>query len=540
METVRVERLDHLGLIASVINDLGLVSMIDARLKPDDQEAITPGEAVKAMILNGLGFANRPLSLTPQFFAGKPLDLLFRPGIEAEMFNRFKLGRTLDEVNTYGSDLLFSEVALAVCRQEAIDQRFNHLDTTSFSLTGDYVPESDQQAITITHGYSKDHRPDLKQAVLELMVSQDGGVPLVSKTWDGNASDNQVFQDRAKALLSTFEQSPTPRYLIADSKLYSEANATALKPLGFITRIPETLKLVSQVISQALKQDTWQRIDDTTRYHCLELCHYGMAQRWLVVSSEAAMQRAEKSVNKAHQREFEAIKKQLFHLQAKRFESQEQAQAALATRSRSWRYHQVATTELIEHKRYAGKGRPSAKTPIKASLWQIQAQVCPDAEAIRRQKQHKSCFVLGTNIEADDLSDQEVIAAYKAQSQVEGGFRFLKDPLFFVSSLFVKRPSRIQGLLMVMTLALLVYSVAQRRLRQELARQKETLPNQIHQPTQRPTLRWIFQLLEGIHRVRVIVQDRVHDLIEGLNEVQIKILRLFGKAVCQIYQISLG
>jgi transposase len=265
-----------------------------------------------------------------------------------------------------------------------------------------------------------------------------------------------------------------------------------------------------------------------------------MAQRWLVVSSEAAMQRAENSVSKAHKREFEAIEKQLFHLQANRFESQEAAQAALATRSRSWRYHQVATTELIEHKRYAGKGRPSAKTPIKAIDWQIRAHVCPDTEAIWRQKQLKGCFVLGTNIKAKALSDKEVLAAYKAQSQVEGGFRFLKDPLFFVSSLFVKKPSRIQGLVMVMTLALLVYSVAQRRLRQALARQHESLPNQINQPTQRPTLRWLFQLLEGIHRVRVIVQDQVHDLIEGLNEVQIKILRLFGQHVCQIYQISSG
>jgi transposase len=540
MESVRVERLDHLGLIASVINDLGLVSMIDARLKPDEEEAITPGEAIKGMILNGLGFANRPLSLTPQFFAGKPLDLLFRPGVDASMFNRFKLGRTLDEVDTYGCDLLFSEIALTVCRQEAIDQRFNHLDTTSFSLTGDYVPENDEQAIAIIHGYSKDHRPDLKQAVLELIVSQDGGVPLVSKTWDGNACDNQIFQDRAKALVSTFKDSPTPRYLIADSKLYSEANAAQLKSLGFITRVPGTLKLVSQVIRQALRQDTWQRVDDTTRYQRLDLCHYGMAQRWLVVSSEAAMQQAEQSVSKAQKREFEAIEKELFHLQAKRFESPEQAQAALATRLRSWRYHQVASTALIEHKRYAGKGRPSAKTPIESITWQIRAQVCPDAEALRHHQQLKGCFVLGTNIESGDLSDAEVIAAYKAQSQVEGGFRFLKDPLFFVSSLFVKKPSRIQGLLMVMTLALLVYSVAQRRLRQELARQKESLPNQINQPTQRPTLRWVFQLLEGIHRVRVIVQDQVHDLIEGLNEVQIKILRLFGQDVCQIYQISSG
>ena len=540
MESVRVERLDHLGLLTSVINDLGLVSMIDVRLQPDEQEAITPGEAIKGMILNGLGFANRPLSLTPQFFAGKPLDLLLRPGVEADMFNRFKLGRTLDEVNTYGCDLLFSEIALAVCQHETIDQRFSHLDTTSFSLTGEYVPESDQQAIAITHGYSKDHRPDLKQVVLELMVSQDGGVPLVSKTWDGNTSDSQVFQDRAKALLSTFEHSPTPRYLVADSKLYSEENAKPLAKLGFITRIPSTLKLVSQVINQAFREDTWQAADDTTRYYRLDLCQYGMAQRWLVVCSEAATQRADESVRKAQKRECEAIAKQLFHLQAKRFESQQSAQAALAALSGAWRYHQVATTELIEHPRYAGTGRPSAKTPIKAIEWQMRADVCPDAEAIWRHKQHKGCFVLGTNIAADDLSDEEVIAAYKAQSQVEGGFRFLKDPLFFVSSLFVKKPTRIQGLLMVMTLALLVYSVAQRRLRQELARRKESLPNQINQPTQRPTLRWVFQLLEGIHRLRLIVQDQVHDVIEGLNEVQIKILRLFGQNVCQIYRISSG
>ena len=93
---------------------------------------------------------------------------------------------------------------------------------------------------------------------------------------------------------------------------------------------------------------------------------------------------------------------------------------------------------------------------------------------------------------------------------------------------------------MVMTLALLVYSVAQRRLRKQLAQTHETVPNQINQPTPSPTLRWIFQLLEGIHRVQVTVQGRVHDLIEGLNDVQINILRLFGNEVCRLYRISPG
>ena len=265
MDSVHVERLDHLGLMSSIINDLRLIDMVDTRLVPDEQEEITPGQAVAGMILNGLGFANRPLSLIPQFFMNKPLDLLFRGEIRAEMFNRFKLGRTLDEVHAYGCDLLFSELALAVCVQEGIAQRFYHLDTTSFSLSGDYVPESDEQAITITHGYSKDHRPDLKQAVLELLVSQDGGVPMVSKSWDGNASDTQIFQALAAALLTAFAQAPTPRYLVADAKLYHEANAPTLAKLGFITRIPGTLKLVAQVITQALTADLWQRLDETTR-----------------------------------------------------------------------------------------------------------------------------------------------------------------------------------------------------------------------------------------------------------------------------------
>jgi len=134
------------------------------------------------------------------------------------------------------------------------------------------------------------------------------------------------------------------------------------------------------------------------------------------------------------------------------------------------------------------------------------------------------------------LTDEEVIAGYKGQSAVERGFRFLKDPVFFVSSLFL--PCRVQGLLMVMTLALLVYSIAQRRLRKQLESQGETLPNQIGQPTERPTLRWIFQLLEGINRVIFYQKRQVKALIEGLTDLRRKILRLFGQKVCQIYQIS--
>jgi transposase len=93
------------------------------------------------------------------------------------------------------------------------------------------------------------------------------------------------------------------------------------------------------------------------------------------------------------------------------------------------------------------------------------AQVRLEAKRIEDAKPQTACVVLGTTIETAQLSNAAVIAGDKAPSQAEGGCRFLKDPWLLVSSVFVKKPRRIQGLLLVMPLALLVYAVAQRRLR---------------------------------------------------------------------------
>jgi hypothetical protein len=212
-----------------------------------------------------------------------------------------------------------------------------------------------------------------------------------------------------------------------------------------------------------------------------------MAQRWLIVQADAALERAEATITNARQREEAAITKPLFHLQATRVHTPEMAQEALAALAKRWTSHQVDSSTLIAHQRYVGQGRPTPHTPLKAIAWHIQARVRPDQEVMRHHQHVKACCVLGTNIGATELSDAEVIAADKGQSSVEGGFRLLKDPRFFVSSWFVKKPSRIEGLVMVMTLALVVYSVAQRRLRQQLARHHETGPNQINPPTMAPT-----------------------------------------------------
>jgi len=501
VDIVTVERLDHLGMVAGVIKDLGLIEMINARLGLDDQEEITTGEAMAGMILNGLGFSDRPLSLTPQFFANKPVGLLLRDGVSAEHVNRCKLGRSLAKACAYGCDTLCSEIALAVCRQEGIACPCTCLDTTSVSLPGAYGPATDTQAMALTDGSAKDHRPDVQQAVLALMVTQEGGVPLMRQRGDGNASDPTGFKKRGAALITPCAASETPRSLIAEAKLSTAAHAPNWARLPFIPRMPEPLHVTPQVSEQAWAWGEWPPRHETVRSQRVERCHDGMAQRGLVVSSQDAWQRAGHTLAKAQAHELEQAQKQLFHLQAQRFPSETDARAALETIAQRWRSHQRAEVSRTPQSQSARTGRPPPQTPRQALQGPIHASALPDPAKITRQPQRQACFVLGTPLPASALPEAEVVAGDKGQGAVERGCRFLKDPMFFVSSLCIKKPSRLQGLVMVMTLALLVYSVAQRRMRDQLARQHATLPNQIGQPGSRPTLRWVFQLLEGIHRV---------------------------------------
>jgi transposase len=538
----QVERLDHLGVIAGIIKDLGLVEFIDSRISTDTREGISCGEAVAGMIINGLGFSDRPLTLTPQFFENKALSSLFRPGVTAAHFNRFKLGRALDDCHSYGCDLLFAEASVRICQQEAVDTKFNSLDTTAFALTGQYDSDSDEHTIKITHGYSKDYRPDLKQVVLEIMCSHDGGIPVISKAWNGNASDTKIFRERAKTLADSFKAGETPRYLIADSKLYDEKTLEqGLRLIPFITRIPGTIKLEHTTIESALQKPLrdWTLLDEKHRFQTFNVQHYGLQQRWIVVHSEERQEKAEKSIEAMCQKEREKIEKALKQLSVEEFSCPHDARGALKRCFSKSKFYEVVEGAIEEQKKYASKGRPKSENPHKL-VYHITG-IVQERHAVRKEAvKQSSCFVVGTTIPQTELKDADVIMAYKNQNNtVERNFRFLKDPLMFTSSLFVKKPERIMGLLMVMTLALLVYAIAQRRLHKALKAVQETLPNQIRKETAKPTLRWIFQLLDGIELVKMSIANTLHVVVSGLTALKQRILGYFGSSVKKIYGLDL-
>jgi hypothetical protein len=310
--------------------------MMNARLVPDPPAVLTPGEAVAGMMLKGLGFANRPVSLTPPFLASTPRDLWWHDGVRAEMCNRFKRGRTLDAAEADGGDLRWQELARCVCAHAGIELRFNHLDTTRCARRGEDIPEREAQAMTIAHGDARAHRPDLKPVVLALRGAHDGGLPCGRQRWDGKTSDRAVFQARAQAWLAAFQPAPHPRARLADAKLHHEEHATHLRHLGCIPRLPNTRRSVSEAITHALAWDCWPRLEAHTREQRLELGHDGMAQRWLVVYAQAAYARAAATLHHARPRDDEAIHTPLLPFHARRFATPEAAPAALTAVATGW------------------------------------------------------------------------------------------------------------------------------------------------------------------------------------------------------------
>ena len=194
--------------------------------------------------------------------------------------------------------------------------------------------------------------------------------------------------------------------------------------------------------------------------------------------------------------------------------------------------------QLHAHPTHDRPGRPRTDAAPDGHRWQVEATVSLDAAALERAVRRQACFLVATKVlDSQVLPDQELIQTYKEQHSVERGFAFLKDPLFLASSVFVKKPERIVALGLVMVLGLLVYRLAEHRLREQVAATGQTVPNQLSKPTDRPTMRWIFQCFEGLDLLHIRHRpDPAASLVLRLQPLHQRILALLGPAYEEFYK----
>lgn len=173
--------------------------------------------------------------------------------------------------------------------------------------------------------------------------------------------------------------------------------------------------------------------------------------------------------------------------------------------------------------------------------YKIDTTFTRDKAKITATLNRKGRFILATNeLDKEHYRDDQILEEYKEQQNVEGGFRFLKDPWFMVDSIFLKLPKRIEALMMVMTLCLMIYNLGQYKLREQLKAHQTSLPNQLGKEVSNPTLKWIFQIMEGIDVVYFYNESLTHtvrEVITNLNKLRRKIIALFGKTAAWIYGI---
>jgi transposase len=475
----------HLPIVKQYAARMGLVDIVDREL--DCRMHVSPGEILLGLVMDVL-CGRSPVYRVEEFYRTRDVALLVGKEMTAESFNDDAIGRVLDRVYNFGTWKLFSLVCLKAFQNFEVDCSVAHHDTTSASVWGEYEPSPDDPML-ITHGFSKDKRPDLKQFILSLLCVEDN-LPCHAGILDGNASDkktNGKLLMELPRIMARHGLGAREFIYVADSALATKENLAIMEGTRFITRLPANFDACGELIKKAMASCSWQDVgrlahriikgkDICASYRMQEesLELYGRNYRVCIVHSDAHDKRRKKRIAKAIGKDAATWKTKAEELGKKKFFCLPDAESAALSLQNS-AFHKVSCS--IEQRPVYGRGRPrqGEARQVKAIHYHVQATVHEDKEAIEKLKEEAGCFVLMTNVSVDEKSGPEILRIYKEQDGIEKNFGFLKDPLV-ANDVFLKKPRRIEAMGLVLVLALLLWRLMERAMRRKTKEEKITLP----------------------------------------------------------------
>jgi transposase len=375
-----------------MFEELGIAAVIDQATKQDpEMRIVTAGHAVKAMVLNGLGFVNQQLSLVPHFFQNKPLSRLIAPGMQASHLNDDTLGRALDTLYAYGVTALFSLMAATAAKRLGLAPTFTHLDSTSFHVDGRYQSkeEPEEHVIHITRGDSRDQRPDLNQVRRDWLVEPQAARPVLMPPLSGQRSADHVAQ------LPHPSDAPC---LVADSALYRAENLQKLADtnLKWITRVPATLHEAQAVLAQADPQ-TMTPLTEGYRYQVGRSSYGGIEQRWVLLYAEQRQAQAQRTVARQWCKQSDQEVKAFRTLGRTAFACEADAQQALARFAEGLQTTFLHESAVYPTPHYRKRGRPSPGPQPDHLVAHIGGALASRLTDRQTRVDQQSCFLLATN-----------------------------------------------------------------------------------------------------------------------------------------------
>ena len=414
VNNIEVQNLNHLGIIAGLIDEIGIVEIVNEQLGIKPQEKLNSGLIVKSIILNAMGFISKPLYLFPQFFNDKATEHLFGEGILPEYFNDDKIGRVMDKLYKFGLNKIFLAIVLTVFQKYGIEQKYSHLDSTSISLQGDYAicqtdneENSEPIPIKIVRGYSKDKRPDLKQFLINLIVSGDGGVPLFLSCGNGNDSDKAKFAQ----LISNFKkQLDLDSIFVADSALYSQQNLFLIKDLKWITRVPLSIKAAQLYVKEIPDSEFIDTELEGYKAVEKESNYAGVKQKWLIFLSENRKESDLRQLAKRVIKDEEKANSLVTSLSQRNYENRTAIKAIFEYEQKKLKYHHLVLKGVAKI-----TDKKTKKTVYKATI-----ALELERKKIEGEEKKAGRFILATNV-LENLSSSDILTGYKGQQSCEGG-----------------------------------------------------------------------------------------------------------------------
>ena len=540
----RVAPVAHLPLVLGVLRKLEIATLIDSMIPPHQDQVVSAGRAVEALVLSILD-GHHALYKVGRRLDERGMLPLLQPGLAPESLHDSRLGQTLDALYDANLHTLFSAMALRALDIYRIGTPWLHQDTTTISFYGAYDDdEAGSKGPRPTYGYSKDGRGDLKQVLLSLGVSGDGGIPLRMGLHDGNRSDTvdvpQAIEQSAALGLDGL------RGLVADSKAYTPRTLGLCREtgMGLVTLVPRTCAIRQEVESWGQQQTSLplllekpgkRRVDAPRRWYGRSVTrqvevedgegHVTLApMRFVAVYSTQLAQRHAESQARQQEQEAKCLATHIAQVQARPFACQADAEGAIAAyegrspgrRGRPatpWRYHDVRyeVEAHLQRPKRTQRGRPrKGEEPQEETVYQL--KVTP--QALAAPVATFGWLVLATTIEESICRDAEIVRAYRNQTTtVERGFRWIKNPAA-IHPVWLEKRERIAALAMLTVVGLLVYGLIQRQVRQYLQEHVASIPGNKGE-TDNPTATVVFESFATLSRVELNVDGVSVDQFHG-------------------------
>ena len=499
MEIVKTKTISMVMAVANqIINELGFVETINKNAAEWDEShwGLSPGHLAKALVLTTFTDIRSPLTHLQDRLAGLDLEFLISWKANMNSINAFNVGRALERIGEGNINASYEQMAMKAIQKYDISTSQIHSDTTTLSFSGEYdiekmnLTEEEKEAVLrIEKGYNKDGRPGDAQVVVGQMVNEHG-IPLAYNTLNGSTSDIDWNKEALDYFDKLRESGFGDSIYVADCKVVTEELITRMNSdagrINYVSRCPANFdnRLAHRMVSKAYKADKWEEIGqlsdgkEASSYRATSFTEtvFGSATRLIVLESTSLITKAEASLAKVK----EKVKPLVAALEKKEFvcpaDAEEEYYRFSTLKELNLFRHGAKIVETTREKWPRGRRSKNTKPTITKSYQVSIDHLELDDERSKEYFQTESTLVLISNVPPEVKGDKQLLEVYKGQHVVENSFRHLKHPSL-ASVIYLKNPTRVEALTMLLHFALLVRAIIQFRMREGLKRHNEEHPD---------------------------------------------------------------